>query len=197
MTDSQHTQPAYTPVQPVTRPPLPQSEGASVASARDNRTRETGMQAFKPRHWVILGIAALIALMAIVGMIVGPSKGEREQPKQEPVPTDVTGSVTSDAQGDDDTDAVTVHYTGKKGSAKLKRDKQRGKVQEDSPKWDCRYNGNRICGPYAKLPNGQRIGPNGYNCVPGYGKVILGKSEGTYCYEGRQRHIDKYEESAR
>ena len=32
-------------------------------------------------------------------------------------------------------------------------------VEEDSPQWDCRRDGNRKCGEGAVLPDGSRAGP--------------------------------------
>jgi hypothetical protein len=43
-------------------------------------------------------------------------------------------------------------------------------VEEDSPQWDCRYDGNRICGVGAVLPDGALAVPGSYaddNCWPG------------------------------
>ena len=43
-------------------------------------------------------------------------------------------------------------------------------VEEDSPRWDCRYDGNRICGVGAALPDGSLAIPGDYsndNCWPG------------------------------
>lgn len=70
--------------------------------------------------------------------------------------------------------------------------KSQAPVDEDSPKWDCRVNGNHICGPFAPLPGGEVVGPEGINCVPGYGKQVQGKSEGTRCAEGKARIWAEY-----
>ena len=32
-------------------------------------------------------------------------------------------------------------------------------IEEDSPQWDCRYDGNRICGVGATLPDGSHAIP--------------------------------------
>ena len=43
-------------------------------------------------------------------------------------------------------------------------------IEEDSPQWDCRRDGNRICGQGAVLPNGSLAVPGDYsnpNCWPG------------------------------
>jgi len=43
-------------------------------------------------------------------------------------------------------------------------------IEEDSPQWDCRYDGNRICGVGATLPDGSLAIPGDYgndNCWPG------------------------------
>jgi hypothetical protein len=43
-------------------------------------------------------------------------------------------------------------------------------VTEDSPQWDCRYDGNHICGVGAVLPDGSLAIPGDYsdpNCWPG------------------------------
>jgi hypothetical protein len=43
-------------------------------------------------------------------------------------------------------------------------------VLEDSPQWDCRYEGNRVCGVGATLPDGSVAIPGDYsnlNCWPG------------------------------
>ena len=43
-------------------------------------------------------------------------------------------------------------------------------VEEDSPQWDCRRDGNRICGEGAVLPDGSLAVPGDYsnpNCWPG------------------------------
>jgi hypothetical protein len=43
-------------------------------------------------------------------------------------------------------------------------------IEEDAPQWDCRYEGNRICGVGAALPDGSAAVPGDYsddNCRPG------------------------------
>ena len=43
-------------------------------------------------------------------------------------------------------------------------------IEEDSPAWDCRYDGNHICGVGATLPDGSLAIPGDYsnaNCRPG------------------------------
>ena len=43
-------------------------------------------------------------------------------------------------------------------------------IEEDSPQWDCRYDGNRVCGVGATLPDGSPAIPGDYsnlNCWPG------------------------------
>lgn len=37
-----------------------------------------------------------------------------------------------------------------------------GAVEEDSPLWDCRTDGNQICGDGAILPNGEKAIPGRY-----------------------------------
>ena len=42
-------------------------------------------------------------------------------------------------------------------------------IEEDSPQWDCRYDGNRICGVGSTLPDGSLAIPGSYaddNCWP-------------------------------
>ena len=42
-------------------------------------------------------------------------------------------------------------------------------IEEDSPQWDCRYDGNRVCGVGATLPDGKLAIPGDYsdpNCWP-------------------------------
>jgi hypothetical protein len=43
-------------------------------------------------------------------------------------------------------------------------------AQEDDPRWDCRYDGNRVCGPGAVLPDRTVAVAGDYsdpNCWPG------------------------------
>jgi hypothetical protein len=38
-------------------------------------------------------------------------------------------------------------------------------IYEDDPRWDCRFDGNRICGSGAVLPDGKLASPGDYTTV--------------------------------
>ena len=45
-------------------------------------------------------------------------------------------------------------------------------IEEDSPQWDCRYDGNRICGVGATLPDGSLATPGDYSDLVTTGVAI-------------------------
>jgi hypothetical protein len=71
-----------------------------------------------------------------------------------------------------------------KQPAKPKSVKAPTKVQEDSPGWDCRKHGNKVCGPNVQLPGGKTTGPHGYHCHPAFGAdgLICAKANHLFGY---------------